>query len=111
MRTSEVSKTLTLGRDARSRPNPLPDSSRRRDAAITNTARCRLGYATQGRMRGCHAWQQALSAAECTDAHVGRLHAKLTLGRDEQTRPDPHTHSQHRRDEADHHNRSTKAWL
>jgi hypothetical protein len=23
---------------------------------------------------GCHAWQQALSAAECTDAHVGRLH-------------------------------------
>eukprot|EP00966_Prymnesium_polylepis_P120815 2791716-Prymnesium_polylepis.1 len=33
---------------------------------ITTKARRRLGYATQGRMRVFSAWQQALSAAECT---------------------------------------------
>eukprot|EP00966_Prymnesium_polylepis_P311312 7192613-Prymnesium_polylepis.1 len=33
----------------------------------------------------------ALSAAECTDAHVGRLHnaTGLTLGRDARSRPNP----------------------
>eukprot|EP00966_Prymnesium_polylepis_P216166 5004240-Prymnesium_polylepis.1 len=37
-----------------------------------------------------HAWQQALSAEECKDVHVGRLHkATLTLGRDERRRSDP----------------------
>eukprot|EP00966_Prymnesium_polylepis_P172402 3987280-Prymnesium_polylepis.1 len=54
-------------------PTHTPHSPRRRDAAITKIARCRLGYASGGRMSGCHAWQQALSTAECTDAHVRRL--------------------------------------
>eukprot|EP00966_Prymnesium_polylepis_P312734 7226746-Prymnesium_polylepis.1 len=74
MRTSGDSTTLTLGRDARgqSRPNPSsPHTLHRRCAAITTIARSKLGYATQGRMRVSNAWQQALSAAECTDAHVG----------------------------------------
>eukprot|EP00966_Prymnesium_polylepis_P172151 3980521-Prymnesium_polylepis.1 len=44
------------------------------DAAITEIARSKLGFTTQGRLRVLHAWQQALSAAECTIAHVGRLH-------------------------------------
>eukprot|EP00966_Prymnesium_polylepis_P147345 3403371-Prymnesium_polylepis.1 len=47
---------------------------------ITTIARLKLAYATQGRMRVCHAWQQALSAAECTDAHVGRLHNANPIG-------------------------------
>eukprot|EP00966_Prymnesium_polylepis_P101761 2356074-Prymnesium_polylepis.1 len=54
-------------------PTHTRHSSHRRDAAVNSTARWRLGYATKGRMRGCHAWHQALVAAECTDAHVGRL--------------------------------------
>eukprot|EP00966_Prymnesium_polylepis_P116368 2689730-Prymnesium_polylepis.1 len=41
---------------------------------ITKTTPCRLSIETQGRMRVRHAWQQALGAAECTDAHVRRLH-------------------------------------
>eukprot|EP00966_Prymnesium_polylepis_P135199 3124983-Prymnesium_polylepis.1 len=57
MRTSDVSTTLTLGRDAR---RHSPHSPRRRDAAISKLTQSRLGYATQGRVRVYHAWQQAL---------------------------------------------------
>eukprot|EP00966_Prymnesium_polylepis_P058104 1345813-Prymnesium_polylepis.1 len=42
-------------------------------------------------MRVCHAWQQALSAVECTDAHAGYtpdVSTTLTLGRDERSPPD-----------------------
>eukprot|EP00966_Prymnesium_polylepis_P155361 3588301-Prymnesium_polylepis.1 len=63
---------LTLGRDARSRPNPLPTTASTGETQpITKVAQSKLGYATQGRMSVYDAWPQALSAAECTDAHVG----------------------------------------
>ena len=77
MRTSDVSTTLTLGgrlvmREAA--PTHSPTARAGGTQPITKIARSKRGYATQGRMRVCHAWQHALSAAKCTDAHVGRLH-------------------------------------
>eukprot|EP00966_Prymnesium_polylepis_P322972 7379197-Prymnesium_polylepis.1 len=75
-----------------------------REAAQTHSSTARTGgtqqsrtsldrslapNSTQRRMRVCRAWQQALSAVECTDAHAGRLHAKLTLGRDARSSPLP----------------------
>ena len=74
MRTSDVSTTLTLGRDARSRPDrhstqPAPEGRSNHDISSIEAWLC-----DQGRMRVYHAWQQALSAAERTDAHVGRPH-------------------------------------
>eukprot|EP00966_Prymnesium_polylepis_P229163 5303003-Prymnesium_polylepis.1 len=71
MRTSDVSTTLTLGRNARSRPNPLPALEGRSNLQ-NRSIEARL-YATHDRVRVRHAWQQALDAAKCTDAHVGRL--------------------------------------
>eukprot|EP00966_Prymnesium_polylepis_P157015 3628048-Prymnesium_polylepis.1 len=73
MLTLYIPTTLTLGRDAKTL-RPTPHSPRRRDAAITKIARSKLDFATQGRMRVRHIWQQALSAADCTDAHVTRLY-------------------------------------
>eukprot|EP00966_Prymnesium_polylepis_P215341 4987128-Prymnesium_polylepis.1 len=47
-----------------------------------------------------HDWKQAPSAAERTDAHVGRLHNAITLGRDAMApRPTPRD-SPRRRDAA-----------
>eukprot|EP00966_Prymnesium_polylepis_P107973 2500550-Prymnesium_polylepis.1 len=61
-------------------------------------------------MSVCHAWQHAVSAAECTDAHVGRLHAKLTQGRDARRRPDPlPTARASAEGRSNHHNRSIEA--
>eukprot|EP00966_Prymnesium_polylepis_P142793 3297042-Prymnesium_polylepis.1 len=83
MRTPDVSTTLTLGRDARKPPRPTPPHSpRRRDAAISNIARSRFGYATHDRMRVCHAWQQALRAQRSAQMRTSDVSTTLTLGRD-----------------------------
>eukprot|EP00966_Prymnesium_polylepis_P154883 3576682-Prymnesium_polylepis.1 len=65
---------LTLGRDERRHPDPLPTARARGTQPITTIARWKLGHATQDRMKVRGVWQQALSAAECADAHVGGLH-------------------------------------
>eukprot|EP00966_Prymnesium_polylepis_P004017 91861-Prymnesium_polylepis.1 len=62
-------------------PTHSPHSPHRRDAAITRTARSRLGYATQGRVRACHAWQQALSAGGTSaQKRTSDVSTTLTLG-------------------------------
>eukprot|EP00966_Prymnesium_polylepis_P185014 4287918-Prymnesium_polylepis.1 len=90
MRTSNVSTTLTLGRDARSRPTHSPTARAGGTQPITKISRSKLGHAAQGRMRVCHAWQHALSAQWSAQMRTSDVSTTtLTLGRDARSCPNP----------------------